>query len=111
MCIRWLHIGYIILCLIYFHNESVMAVVMRNAACERVQTNLCIQTKLCICNEDLGGSVTESSSGGRMVIGSKLTGDTALCLSARHFILSLVLFQHRKTGICPNMTEKLFTET
>ena len=51
------------------------------------------------------------ASGGRLVTGSKLTGDTALCLSARHFILSLVLFQHRKTGICPNITEKLLTET
>ena len=46
-----------------------------------------------------------------MAAGSKLTGATALCLSARHFILSLVLFQPRKTGICPNMTEKLLTET
>ena len=41
-----------------------------------------------------------------MVTGSKLTGHTALCLSARHFFISLVLFQPRKTGLCPNMTKK-----
>ena len=27
---------------------------------ERVQTNLCMLTKLCICNEERGGSVTAS---------------------------------------------------
>ena len=41
----------------------------------------------------------------RKVVGSSLTGGNALCPSARHFILCLVLVQPRKT--CPNMTEKL----
>ena len=63
-----------------------MIFVMSNAACERMQTNLCMQTKLCICNEERGGSVADSSTRGRMVTGSKLTGDTALRPSARQDI-------------------------
>ena len=71
-----------------------MIFVMRNAACERVQSNLCMQTKPCICNEERGGSVTASLTRGRVVACSILTGDTALCLSARHFILSLVVQEY-----------------
>ena len=41
--------------------------------------------------------------------GLSLTGGTALCPRARHFINSLVLVQPRKTG--PDMTEKLSTWT
>ena len=41
----------------------------------------------------------------RVVAGSSLAGGIALCLRARHFILSLVLVQHRKTH--PHMIEKL----
>ena len=42
-------------------------------------------------NEECGGSVTKSLTRGRMVACSILTGDTALCPLARHFILSLVV--------------------
>ena len=55
--------------------------------------------------------MAQSSTRDQMVAGSKLTRDTALYPSARHFILSLVLFQPRKTGIYPDMTEKLLTGT
>ena len=45
----------------------------------------------------------------RGVAGSSLMGATALCPWARHINPCLVLVQPRKT--CPEMTEKLLTET
>ena len=53
----------------------------------------------------LSSRVLDSRSNGWRL--KKLAGDTALCLSARHFILRLVLFQSRKTAciIRPDMTK------
>ena len=45
----------------------------------------------------------------RGVAGLSRVGGTALCPRARHFILSLVMGQPRKTP--PYMTEKLLTVT
>ena len=55
----------------------------------------------------------EQWTGDQRVSSSRLTagGVSVLCPQARHFILCLALVQHRKTGHCPNVTEKLLTET
>ena len=45
----------------------------------------------------------------RRVAGLRLTRGTALCPCAKHFILCLVLVQHRKTGYHPDMTENSLT--
>ena len=44
------------------------------------------------------------------VAGSRLNGGSALC-SEQDTIFCLVLVQPRKTGKCPNRTEKLLTGT
>ena len=59
--------------------------------------------------EERGGSVVECLTQDRGVAGSSLTGGTALCSRARHFIICLVLVQPRKTP--SNITEKLLTGT
>ena len=50
-------------------------------------------------------SLVECLTQDRGVSGSSLTGGTALCPCARHFILCLVLGKPRKTH--PNMTENV----
>ena len=57
--------------------------------------------------EEYSGSVIECLTWDQGVEGSSLTGGTALCPWARHFILCLVLVQLRKTY--PDMTEKMLT--
>ena len=55
------------------------------------------------------GSVVECLTWDRGVVGSSLTGVTALCPCARHIYPCLVLVQPRKTR--PNIIERLLTGT
>ena len=55
------------------------------------------------------GTVLECLTRAQGVASSSLTGGTALCSLAKHFILCLVLVQHRT--IRSDMTEKVLTGT
>ena len=55
------------------------------------------------------GSVVECLTRDRDVACPSFTGGIALCTGARHFILCLVLVQHKKTR--PDMAEKMLTGT
>ena len=47
----------------------------------------------------------------KWVASMRLTEGTVLCPWPRHFIICLALVQLRKAGKCPNIAEKLLTET
>ena len=56
------------------------------------------------------GSAVEYWTRGPREADSKLTGDTELCPWARHFILSLIVVQPKKTGNRPNITDNLLSD-
>ena len=62
-----------------------------------------------------GGVVVEHRTPNREVLSSILIGGTVLCPCARHMfvfiVLPTVLVKPRKRWLCPDMTEKLLTET